>query len=413
MFFIISSGKILYFSVRISPFPFYIKFYNLLILNNLHLFYHYTEIYNIKKKGKMKGTFKLGKVAGISLFIHWTFSLLIAFIVFINYRTGYNAVQILWSVLFVLCIFVTVVMHELGHALAAKNYGIQTKDITLLPIGGLARLDRMPEKPAEELIVAFAGPLVNIVLALITGFFITFPENTEMLNAQLSSGVNASNFFLHFFIVNIVLAVFNLIPAFPMDGGRVLRALLSFKFERHVATRIAARIGQFIAIGFILLGFYSNPFLIFIGLFVIMSAQMETEHTSSKFILKGFKVRDVCMKQYNTIDVNEPIKTAIAVLLDSQSKIFLITENKEPAGTLNRDQIILALSEKGEDIPIRFAMNKNLIYLDAETLLEDIFNLVSANKSNLMLVMEKGLLAGTLDTENLLEFLLIKGVKSK
>lgn len=361
----------------------------------------------------MKGTFKLGKVAGISLFIHWTFSLLIAFIIFINYRTGYNAVQILWSVVFVLCIFVTVVMHEFGHALAAKNYGIQTRDITLLPIGGLARLDKLPEKPLEELVVAFAGPLVNILLALITGFFITFPENAEALAAQLSTGVNASNFFLNFFIVNIVLAVFNLIPAFPMDGGRVLRALLAFKFRRHVATRIAARIGQFIAMGFILLGFYSNPFLIFIGLFVIVSAQMETQHAASKFILKGFKVRDILMKQYHSIDANEPIKTAITLLLDSQSKIFMITENNEPTGTLNRDQIIAALSEKGEDTAVRLAMNKNLIYLDVETLLEDIFELVSANKSNLMLITENGLLIGVLDTENLLEFLLIKGVKSK
>jgi Zn-dependent protease len=361
----------------------------------------------------MKGTFKLGKVAGISLFIHWTFSLLIAFIIFINYRTGYNAVQILWSVVFVLCIFVTVVMHEFGHALAAKNYGIQTRDITLLPIGGLARLDKLPEKPLEELVVAFAGPLVNILLALITGFFITFPENAEALAAQLSTGVNASNFFLNFFIVNIVLAVFNLIPAFPMDGGRVLRALLAFKFRRHVATRIAARIGQFIAMGFILLGFYSNPFLIFIGLFVIVSAQMETQHAASKFILKGFKVRDILMKQYHSIDANEPIKTAITLLLDSQSKIFMITENNEPTGTLNRDQIIAALSEKGEDTAVRLAMNKNLIYLDVETLLEDIFELVSANKSNLILITENGLLIGVLDTENLLEFLLIKGVKSK
>jgi signal-transduction protein with cAMP-binding, CBS, and nucleotidyltransferase domain len=198
-----------------------------------------------------------------------------------------------------------------------------------------------------------------------------------------------------------------------MDGGRVLRALLSFKLKRHIATKIAARIGQFIAVGFIFLGFYSNPFLIFIGLFVIVAAQMETQHTESKFILKGFKVRDILMKQYQSIDVNEPIKTAITLLLDSQSKIFMITENNEPVGTLNRDQIIAALSEKWEDTTVGSAMKRNLIYLDVETLLEDIFELVSANKSNLMLVTENGQHIGVLDTENLLEFLLIKGVKSK
>lgn len=361
----------------------------------------------------MKGSIKLGKIAGIGVFVHWTFSMLLIYIIFINYKTGYNLIQIIWSVVFILSIFITVFLHELGHALAAKNYGIKTKDITFLPIGGLARLERLPEKPLEELIVAFAGPLVNIVLALLTSFFITFPANPEALIAQLSNGVNAHNFFLNFYIVNIALAVFNLIPAFPMDGGRVLRALLSFKFERHIATRIAARIGQLIAIGFIFLGFFSNPFLIFIGLFVIMGAQMETEYTESKYVLKGYKVRDVLMKQYQTIDAAEPVKKAVELLLDSQSKTFLITENNQPVGTLNRDQIILALSKNEENNEIHTVMNKNLIFLDVETQLENIFELVYSNKSNLMLVLENNQLVGTLDTENLLEFLLIKEAKSK
>ena len=361
----------------------------------------------------MKGSLKLGTIGGIGIFVHWTFSLLIAFIIYVNYRTGYNAIQIVWSVLFILCVFATVFLHELGHSFAAKLFNIETKDITLLPIGGVSRLETLPEKPKEELIVTFAGPLVNIVLAFITGLFISFPATSEALAQELSTGVNANNFFLNFFIVNIILAVFNLIPAFPMDGGRILRAILSFKFERHVATKIAARIGQFLAMGFILLGFFYNPFLIFIGIFVIMGAQMESKYADSKYSLQGYKVKDVLMKQYLTIDSAEPIKTAVDLLLDSQSKIFLITDNNQPVGTLNRDQIIMALSEKGENVIINSAMNKNLIYLDAETLLEDVFELIYKNKTNLMLIMENKQLVGTLDTENLLEFLLIKGVKSK
>ena len=361
----------------------------------------------------MKGSLKLGTIGGIGIFVHWTFSLLIAFIIYVNYRTGYNAIQIVWSVLFILCVFATVFLHELGHSFAAKLFNIETKDITLLPIGGVSRLETLPEKPKEELIVTFAGPLVNIVLAFITGLFISFPATSEALAQELSVGVNANNFFLNFFIVNIILAVFNLIPAFPMDGGRILRAILSFKFERHVATKIAARIGQFLAMGFILLGFFYNPFLIFIGIFVIMGAQMESKYADSKYSLQGYKVKDVLMKQYLTIDSAEPIKTAVDLLLDSQSKIFLITDNNQPVGTLNRDQIIMALSEKGENVIINSAMNKNLIYLDAETLLEDVFELIYKNKTNLMLIMENKQLVGTLDTENLLEFLLIKGVKSK
>lgn len=361
----------------------------------------------------MKGTFKLGKIAEIGIFIHWTFSLLILFIVYVNYKAGQNLTQILWSVLFILCIFLTVFLHELGHALTAKNFGIKTKDITLLPIGGLARLERLPEKPSEELLVAFAGPFVNIVLAFITSWFITLPNTPEEMVGQLANGVNANNFFLNFYLVNIVLAIFNLIPAFPMDGGRVLRALLSYKLERHYATKIAARIGQILALGFIFLGFFSNPFLIFIGIFVFMGAQIESEYTETKYMLKGYKVRDVIMKQYPTIDDNEKLETAVKLMLDSQNKHFLVTENNIPMGTLNREQIIEALSNKEDETKLSSIMDRELILLQANDLLEDVFELVYKNKSTLMLVMENNQLIGTLDTENLLKFILINEVKAK
>ena len=360
----------------------------------------------------MKGSLKLGKIAGIGLFVHWTFSLLILFIVYTNYKAGQNSIQILWSVLFILCIFLTVFMHELGHALTAKKFGIKTKDITLLPIGGVAQLERLPEKPSEELMVAFAGPMVNIVLALITSLFISLPNTSEEMVSQLDNGVNAGNFFLNFYLVNIILAFFNLIPAFPMDGGRVLRALLSYKLERHQATKIAARIGQALAIGFVLLGFYSNPFLIFIGIFVFMGAQIESEYTESKYMLKGYKVRDVLMKQYPTIDYNETLETAVKLMLDSQNKHFLVTENDIPMGTLNREQIIAALAKKEGETKLSSIMDRELILLQADNLLEDVFELVYKNKSTLMLVIDDNQLIGTLDTENLLEFILINEVKA-
>jgi Zn-dependent protease/predicted transcriptional regulator len=360
----------------------------------------------------MKGSLKLGKIAGIGLFVHWTFSLLILFIVYTNYKAGQNSIQILWSVLFILCIFLTVFMHELGHALTAKKFGIKTKDITLLPIGGVAQLERLPEKPSEELMVAFAGPMVNIILALLTRLFISLPNTSEEMVAELENGVNAGNFFLNFYLVNIILAFFNLIPAFPMDGGRVLRALLSYKLERHQATKIAARIGQALAIGFVLLGFYSNPFLIFIGIFVFMGAQIESEYTESKYMLKGYKVRDVLMKQYPTIDYNETLETAVKLMLDSQNKHFLVTENGIPMGTLNREQIIAALAKKEGETRLSSIMDRELILLQADDLLEDIFELVYKNKSTLMLVIDDNQLIGTLDTENLLEFILINEVKA-
>lgn len=361
----------------------------------------------------MKGALKIGKIAGIGLFIHWTFLILIAFIIYVNYKAGHNLTQILWSIFFILTIFVTVLLHELGHALAAKRYKLQTTDITLLPIGGLARLEKLPEKPSEELVVALAGPMVNIVIAFITSLFIQIPVNSADLISQLSGGINSSTFFLNFFLVNVWLALFNLIPAFPMDGGRILRAILSYKLQRHIATKIAARIGQFLALGFIFLGMFYNPFLVIIGIFVIIAAQIETNYTDSKQVLKGYKVRDIVMRKFLAIESDETLAAAIKLLLDSQSKDFLITKDGRATGTLNRDEIIAALSQKGENIRLETIMNRELIYLNADSYLEEVFETIYKNKSSLLLVMENQELIGTLDTENLLEFILIKEVKSK
>ena len=355
----------------------------------------------------MKGSFKLGSIAGIGIFIHWSFTLLIAYIVYSNYRAGHNAEQIIWAVIFILSIFVTVFLHELGHALAAKKYNIKTKDITILPIGGLARLERIPEKPKEELIVAIAGPAVNIALALITGLFITLPEIKE-LTIQLSGGVNQSNFFLNFFIVNIWLAIFNLIPAFPMDGGRVLRAILSMKVERHIATKIAARIGQLLAVGFIFLGFYNNPFLIFIGLFIILGAQGEVEMTKVGFMLRGIFVKDIVMKYYETIEENDIVENAVKQLLNGQCKNFLVTSQNNPVGSLSRDEIIEALSNNGNRTTIHAVMNKSPLRLSVQEPIEAAYQKMLGNKNGLAIVYDNQQFVGVLDLDNILEFIMIK-----
>jgi Zn-dependent protease/predicted transcriptional regulator len=358
----------------------------------------------------MKGSFKLGNIAGIGIFIHWSFSLIIAYIIYSNYRAGHNTEQIMWSVIFILSIFITVFLHELGHALAAKKYNIKTKDITILPIGGLARLERIPEKPSEELVVAIAGPLVNIALAVITGLFVTIPDLKE-LTIQLKGGVNQSNFFLNFFIVNIWLAIFNLVPAFPMDGGRVLRAILSMKFERHVATNIAARIGQLLALAFIFIGFNSNPFLIFIGLFIILGAQAELEMTKANFILKGIYVKDIVMKHYETINANDIVETAVKQLLNGQCKNFLVLSDGHPIGSLSRDEIIEALSNNGNKAAIDNVMNRDILKLNMKEPIEIAYQKMLANKNGLATVYDNQQFVGVLDVDNILEFIMIKNAQ--
>jgi Zn-dependent protease len=360
----------------------------------------------------MKGSIRLGRVAGIGIYLHWTFAILILFIVFSNYRKGYDAAQIIWAVVFVLSIFVTVLLHEMGHALAAKRYHIKTRDITLLPIGGLARLEKLPEKPSEELVVALAGPAVNVALAIITGLVIRFPETSEM-NDLLSGGVNAGNFLFNFFVVNLWLAIFNLIPAFPMDGGRVLRALLSMKMQRHVATRIAARIGQLLAIGFVFAGFFINPFLVFIGLFIFLGAQAEADYTQAQSVLKGYRVGDAIMRQYQSIEAGETLRAAVNLLLNGQYKNFLVIDNGVPVGTLSREELIKGLAEAGESAVVAGVMNRNLVHLDANAPLETAYMKGRQEKSDLMLVNENGTFAGTLDTDNILEFIMVRSVLAR
>lgn len=359
----------------------------------------------------MKGALKLGSVKGIGIFIHWTFILLILFIIYSDAKEGYNKTQILWSIIFVISIFFTVLLHELGHSLMALRYNIRTRDITLLPIGGLARLESIPEKPKEEFSVAIAGPLVNVGIAIITGFFISLPTQKELI-AILSSGVSPDNFFVHFYLVNISLAVFNLIPAFPMDGGRIFRALLSYPLNREKATRIAVVTGQAIAILFCIIGFYISAPLIFIGIFIFLGAKAESQYTQVTNLLKGYKVKDIVMKQFETMDASETINTAVNRLLNGQSKSFIITHNNEPVGSLNRDEIIKALSgNKGEE-KIGAVMNNNLLYVNANLSLEKAFEYMQKHKNNLFPVVENNKIIGAIDTENILEFMMIKEAKA-
>lgn len=226
----------------------------------------------------MKGSLNLGKIAGIGVKVHWTFMLLILWVVFLELTRGSNLQSILWSIFFVLALFACVVFHELGHALTARKFKIGTRQITLLPIGGVASLEAMPEDPKEEFLVAIAGPAVNVVIALALYLVVPMEEflkqDPEMLEETMSA-INAGNFLFYLFSANVMLVVFNLIPAFPMDGGRVFRALLSMKFDRVTATQMAARLGQGVAFLFFLIGLLYNPILILIAIFVYFGAQGE------------------------------------------------------------------------------------------------------------------------------------------
>src|SRR6476620_6253896 len=288
----------------------------------------------------MRWSFKFARVAGIDVRVHATFFLLLAWLGAIYGREG-GWPAALSGILFVCLVFTCVVLHELGHALAARRYGIQTPDITLLPIGGVARLQRMPDKPAQELVVALAGPAVNVVIAAILFALLghlTDPADAAHLEDPRIGMLSRLAW------VNVSLVVFNLIPAFPMDGGRVLRALLAMKLSYGRATQIAASIGQGLAFLFGFVGLLYNPLLIFIAVFLYMGAAAEANYAQLKDATAGLHVAEAMTTDFIALPPNAPLVQAVEVLRRTRQAEFpVVGPSGELRGILTRDDLIRGL----------------------------------------------------------------------
>lgn len=352
---------------------------------------------------------RVGKFFGIEVFIHWTFWILIGWIFLMHWGMGDASTQGLWGVLFILALFACVVLHEFGHALTARRFGVVTRDITLYPIGGISSFESMPEKPGQELLVGLAGPAVNLVIALILWIYLNASGQIPNLAAMSDShDMFQIPFLWSLFFANIVLAIFNLIPAFPMDGGRVFRGVLSFFMDRVTATRIAAGVGQFLGIAFVFFGFFYNFWLVFIGLFVYLGAGGEAAYEQTKSALTGLTVKDALMRRFTLLKPNDPLGQAVAALIDSQETEFVIAEADEPVGVLTRNEIIKGLSERGKDGPVSAFMNRNFLVVNPEMKLADFFQKVLEKGQAVAVVMSGKSLLGLIDRDNVEERLLIQ-----
>lgn len=295
----------------------------------------------------------------------------------------------------------------------AKRFGVVTKEILLLPIGGVASMDHIPEKPIQELLIALAGPAVNLVIAIAMFIYLNFSGQMPSLEGlvALGSGIeltSAGNQFLfNIMLVNIILAVFNLIPAFPMDGGRVLRALLAFGMSHMKATTIAARIGQVLAVAFVFLGFYGNFILVFIGLFIFLGATAEDTQTKSKHFLSGYKVKDALMKKFTILAPNDTLGIAVKALLNSNETEFLVGEKTNVVGVLTRNALVKALSEFGNDAKISDAMEKVFVPFNPDQNLHEAQKQLQASRLTLAPVFDKGELLGVVDLTNVSELMLV------
>lgn len=379
----------------------------------------------------MGPSFHLFTVRGIQLRMHWTFLLLLGwfFIMPLMREEGGGMAEGLRSVAFILAVFGCVVLHEFGHAFAARMYGIRTRDVTLLPIGGVARLERMPENPVQELVVALAGPAVNVVLA---GVFVPLGivlAGSEAFSSPENLQLHGAHFIVTLGIVNIVLILFNLIPAFPMDGGRVLRALLAMAMDRVRATNIAARVGQFVAVGFLLLGLYNgNVMLMLVAVFVFLGAGAEAQSVQSIAALRGVRVGDAMIRRFRVLRESDTLQAAADELISGEQQDFPVLrdgaaedDGDAVVGVLTRGTLISALAGAGMAARVGDVMSRSVRTVSARMPLakaleappEEVAGSDRGRPGSLMLVVESApdgrrVLVGMVTQENLTELVAIR-----
>lgn len=353
----------------------------------------------------MQWSITLGTIGGIAVRLHVTFLLLLVWIGISHFLAG-GPVAAATGLLLMLAIFGSVLLHEFGHAFAARRFGVRTPDITLLPIGGVARLERIPDKPREELIVALFGPLVNVAIAALIYIVLTVLGRPD---AARPSGFFTGTLLARLLYVNLWLVLFNLIPAFPMDGGRILRAALAHRMGFSRATEIAANVGQAFAFIFALLGFFFNPLLIFIALFVYLGASGEVPVAQLREFARGIPVSSVMLTRFKALRADSPLSEAIDALLSGSDREFpVVDEDGKVQGMLCREDIIRALSGRGVDVPVGQVMQAPVPTARHNEMLESAFHRMNAGGfPSIPVVDHEHNLVGVLSRENVAEVMMI------
>ena len=359
----------------------------------------------------MRWSWRIGRVAGIDLYVHATFLLLLAYVGYLEYRQGVAAIAV--ALLYIIALFSIVVLHELGHALTARRYGVRTRDIILLPIGGVARLERMPREPRQELLVALAGPAVNVVLAVLLYGIVRLTGQAPMSGLYDFDGVVSARGFLYAIAVaNIFIAAFNLLPAFPMDGGRVLRALLAMRISSYArATELAARIGRVFALllGIVGIWRFGNPLLVLIALFVWLGAGSEAAAVQTSESLDGVSIEDLMIREVHTLAPGDPLSRAVQLTLDGFQQDFpVVDENAAVVGVLTRADLLRALADRGAHGTVAEAMNRIFATAAPDERAEEAIARLRTCGCNAMPVVRNRVLLGVLTLENIGEYVMFR-----
>jgi Zn-dependent protease/CBS domain-containing protein len=354
----------------------------------------------------MRWSLNIGTIAGTAVRIHITFLIFLGWIFAASYASG-GPSEAWTSLTFMVLLFGCVLAHEFGHIFTARAFGVSTPDVTLLPIGGVARLERIPEQPRQEFLIAIAGPAVNVVIAL---------GLVALAGAQLNVGVlssveSARNAMVDRLAdVNLFLAVFNMIPAFPMDGGRVLRALLASRMGFTHATKIAAAIGQGVAIVLGFVGLFWNPMLIFIAIFVYLAAASEARMVALRAMSHGVPVTQAMMTQFVKLTPQAHIDEAAQTLMRaSQGEIPVVDGEDRPVGLLGRRDLIRALKEHGPDARVADVMTANVPTVGHRRCLEDALRLLQEKSAPAVAVVDaNSRLVGLVTRETVGQMLMLR-----
>jgi stage IV sporulation protein FB len=354
----------------------------------------------------MSWSLNIGSIAGTQVRVHITFLLFLGWIFAASWVS--EGSQAAWSgLVFMVLLFTCVLAHEFGHIFTARAFGVATPDVTLLPIGGLARLERIPEKPQEEFLIAIAGPLVNVAIAFGLVLLVGAHLNMSDLATVESTKVSLVD---RLAAVNLFLALFNMIPAFPMDGGRVLRALLATRLGFVRATEVAAFIGQGLAFALGFVGLFGNPILIFIAIFVYLAASGEAHSVAMRAMSQGVPVGTAMMTKFATLAPEADVEEAVQTLLQtSQSEFPVVDGNGAPVGLLARGDIIRALKERGPNAKVVDAMTSPVPTIGHRRCLDEALRILMEKSAPAVAVVDPaGRLVGLVTSETLGEMMMLQ-----
>lgn len=341
--------------------------------------------------------------------IHATFPLLLLWVALMDFLTGGDLRHIGRGQAFVLAMFGMVVLHELGHAVVAKRFGVRTRDITLLPIGGVARLDRIPHRPMHELWISLAGPAVNAAIAIVLFCGLAL----KRVPAEEEIRMLEQGFLTRLAWGNVALAVFNLLPAFPMDGGRVLRAILALQIEPVRATNIAVLIGKAIAIILGVVGVATNPLLVMIAVFVWFGAEQEGGSSRLRNALEGVPVEDVMMTEFHVLSPNDELRRAVDLALAGGQQHFPVVENGAVVGMLSWDALLAGLSSSGTSARVGDAMRRSSRSLHAGDLVERVLEREGEEHVRALPVLSEAKIVGLFTPENLIEAVVLRSAAER